>query len=180
MDGRTAAVQGTSPSCLLGKQWEEPGEGKARTSRRGSRDLLGKGSAQSAATQGEDTMSKVLELSEETYQQLATLAAYQQRPLEEMLRLCLLAYEQYQYHLVHQQDHYHGLGSQRRPEGVPDGLQCWRTAVAGPVRTEGQAAHACAGRSTGVGWRAARGQRAPPPLAGRCAPWLYEWSSLNF
>ena len=48
-------------------------------------------------------MNKVLELSEETYQQLATLAAYQQRPLEEMLRLCLLAYEQYQYHLVHQQ-----------------------------------------------------------------------------
>jgi hypothetical protein len=55
------------------------------------------------AVQGEDTMSKVLELSEETYQQLATLAAYQQRPLEDMLRLCLLAYEQYQYHLVHQQ-----------------------------------------------------------------------------
>jgi len=48
-------------------------------------------------------MNKVLELSEETYQQLATLAAAQQRPLEEMLRLCLLAYEQYQYHLVHQQ-----------------------------------------------------------------------------
>ena len=77
---------------------------------------------------------------------------------------------------VHQQGHYHGLGSQRRPEGVPDGLQCWRTAVAGPVRTEGQAAHACAGRSTGVGWRAARGQRAPPPLAGRCAPLLDTWS----
>jgi hypothetical protein len=45
----------------------------------------------------------MLELSEETSQQLATLAAYQQRPLEEMLRLCLRAYEQYQYHLVHQQ-----------------------------------------------------------------------------
>jgi len=57
----------------------------------------------SAATQGEKTMNKVLELSEETYQQLATLATAQQRPLEEMLRLCLLAYEQYQYHLVHQQ-----------------------------------------------------------------------------
>jgi hypothetical protein len=57
----------------------------------------------SAATQGEKTMHKVLELSEETYQQLATLATAQQRPLEEMLRLCLLAYEQYQYHLVHQQ-----------------------------------------------------------------------------
>jgi hypothetical protein len=29
------------------------------------------------------------------------------------------------------------VGRQRRPEGVPDGLQCWRTAVAGPVRTGG-------------------------------------------
>lgn len=47
-------------------------------------------------------MSKVLELSDETYQQLATFAEYQHRPLEEMLRLCLLAYEQYQTHLVHQ------------------------------------------------------------------------------
>jgi hypothetical protein len=45
----------------------------------------------------------MLELSEETSQQLATLAAYHQRPLEERLRLCLRAYEQYQYHLVHQQ-----------------------------------------------------------------------------
>jgi hypothetical protein len=26
-------------------------------------------------------------------------------------------------------------GRQRRPEGVPDGLRCWRTAVAGPERT---------------------------------------------
>jgi hypothetical protein len=51
------------------------------------------------AVEGEEAMRKVLELSEETYQQLATLAASQQRPLEEMLRLCLLAYEQYQYHL---------------------------------------------------------------------------------
>ena len=48
-------------------------------------------------------MGKVLELSEETYQELAELARHQQRPLEDMFRLCLLAYEQYQYHLVHQQ-----------------------------------------------------------------------------
>ena len=48
-------------------------------------------------------MGTVLELSEETYQQFADLAQRQQRPLEEMFRLCLLAYEQYQYHLVHQQ-----------------------------------------------------------------------------
>jgi len=47
-------------------------------------------------------MSKVLEVSEETYQQFTALAAQQHRTPEEMLRLCLLAYEQYQYHLVHQ------------------------------------------------------------------------------
>ena len=38
-------------------------------------------------------MGKVLELSEETYQQLADLAQHQQRTLEEMFRLCLAAYE---------------------------------------------------------------------------------------
>ena len=48
-------------------------------------------------------MSKVLELSEDIYQQLTDLARHQQRTVEEMLRLCLLAYENYQYHLVHQQ-----------------------------------------------------------------------------
>jgi len=47
-------------------------------------------------------MGKVLEVSAETYQQLTTLAEQQHRTPEEMLRLCLLAYEQYQYHLVHQ------------------------------------------------------------------------------
>jgi hypothetical protein len=38
-------------------------------------------------------MGKVLELSEETYHQLAELAEHQQRTLEEMFRLCLAAYE---------------------------------------------------------------------------------------
>ena len=37
-------------------------------------------------------MGKVLELSEETYRQLADLAQQQQRTLEEMFRLCLAAY----------------------------------------------------------------------------------------
>jgi uncharacterized membrane protein YccC len=37
-------------------------------------------------------MGKVLELSEETYHQLAALAQRQQRTLEEMFRLCLAAY----------------------------------------------------------------------------------------
>jgi len=48
-------------------------------------------------------MGKVLELSEETYQQFTAMAEQQHRTPDEMLRLCLLAYEQYQYHLVHQQ-----------------------------------------------------------------------------
>jgi len=47
-------------------------------------------------------MGKVLELSDETYQQFTALAEQQHRTPEEMLQLCLLAYEQYQYHLVHQ------------------------------------------------------------------------------
>ena len=32
------------------------------------------------------------------------------------------------------------------------------------------------GRGMGVGWRAAWGQRAPTPLAGRCAPLEVDWS----
>jgi len=37
-------------------------------------------------------MGKVLELSDDTYHQLADLAQHQQRTLEEMFRLCLGAY----------------------------------------------------------------------------------------
>ena len=48
-------------------------------------------------------MSKVLELSEETYHQLANLAQHQQRTAEEMLRLCLDAYEEALYQRAHQQ-----------------------------------------------------------------------------
>ena len=48
-------------------------------------------------------MGKVLELSEDTYHQLADLAQHQQRTLEEMLRLCLAAYEESQYQQAHQQ-----------------------------------------------------------------------------
>ncbi len=48
-------------------------------------------------------MGKVLELSEETYHQLTDLAQHQQRTLEEMLRLCLEAYEEAQYQQAHQQ-----------------------------------------------------------------------------
>ena len=35
-EGRMAAVQGTSASCLLGKQWAETGAGRARTSSAGA------------------------------------------------------------------------------------------------------------------------------------------------
>ena len=37
-------------------------------------------------------MGKVVELSDDTYHQLAELAEHQQRTLEEMFRLCLAAY----------------------------------------------------------------------------------------
>ena len=40
----------------------------------------------------------------------------------------------------------------------------------GPWACRGQALYTRAGRGAGVGWRAARGQRAPPPLASRGAP----------
>ena len=48
-------------------------------------------------------MGKVLELSEETYDQLADLAQHQQRTLEEMFRLCLAAYEESHDPRAHQQ-----------------------------------------------------------------------------
>jgi hypothetical protein len=48
-------------------------------------------------------MSTTLELSDTTYQLLADLAEHQQRPLEEMLRICLLAYEERCYQQAHQQ-----------------------------------------------------------------------------
>jgi hypothetical protein len=47
-------------------------------------------------------MSEVLELSEETYRLLADVAKQQERSPEEMLRLCLLAYEE---HCSQQTDH---------------------------------------------------------------------------
>ena len=47
-------------------------------------------------------MGKVLELSDDTYHQLADLAQHQQRTLEEMFRLCLAAYEEALYARAHQ------------------------------------------------------------------------------
>jgi len=54
-------------------------------------------------------MSKVLELSDDTYQQLATLAEQQHRTLDEMLRVCLATYEAALYERVHQQMRAEGL-----------------------------------------------------------------------
>lgn len=48
-------------------------------------------------------MGQVLALSEETYQQLADLAQRQQRTVEEMLRVCLAAYEAALDERTHQQ-----------------------------------------------------------------------------
>jgi len=48
-------------------------------------------------------MGTVLELSEETYHQLTDLAQRQQRPVEEMLRLGLAAYEEALYQRAHEQ-----------------------------------------------------------------------------
>ena len=54
-------------------------------------------------------MGKVLELSEDTYQQLADLAQQQQRTPAEMLRVCLATYEAARYERVHQQMRAEGL-----------------------------------------------------------------------
>jgi hypothetical protein len=48
-------------------------------------------------------MGKVLEVSEETYQQLAELAQQQHRTPEEMLRVCLATYAAALYERVHHQ-----------------------------------------------------------------------------
>ena len=54
-------------------------------------------------------MGTVLELSDDTYQQLADLAQQQQRTPAEMLRVCLATYEAARYERVHQQMRAEGL-----------------------------------------------------------------------
>ena len=79
--------------------------------RRAGRGVCGEGAADRAvavasshtAAQGANAMGKVLELSDETYQQLVDLAQQQQRTPEEMLRVCLATYEAARYERVHQQ-----------------------------------------------------------------------------
>jgi predicted transcriptional regulator len=48
-------------------------------------------------------MSTILNLSEETYHQLADLAQQQHRTLEEMLRICLVVYEEHFFQQAHEQ-----------------------------------------------------------------------------
>jgi hypothetical protein len=48
-------------------------------------------------------MGKVLEVSDETYAQLAALAQQQHRTLDEMLGVCLATYEAARYERVHRQ-----------------------------------------------------------------------------
>jgi hypothetical protein len=54
-------------------------------------------------------MSQVLELSDDIYQQFTALAEQQHRSPEEMLRLCLIAYETAQYQRMHAQMAAEGL-----------------------------------------------------------------------
>ena len=73
---------------------------------------------------------------------------------------------------AHQQDGHRGLAASEGG-GRAGGPRCWRTTVAGSW---------AGGELTRVpdavlAWAGGRvGQRAPPPLAGRCAPWLDERS----
>ena len=69
-----------------------------------------------------------------------------------------------------------GPASLRVPAGRPPrcGRQHGRVRRAAVLADRGRTL--LARRGTGVDWRAAWRQRAPTPLAGRCAPWLYEWS----
>ena len=68
-------------------------------------------------------MGKVLELSDDTYQQLADLAQQQQRTPEEMLRVCLATYEAARYERVHQQMRAEGLLAALPTRPLPPGVE---------------------------------------------------------
>ena len=66
-------------------------------------------------------MSKMLELSDDTYQQFTALAERQHRTPDEMLRLCVAAYETVQYQRMHAQMAAEGLlVTWPTPPPVPD------------------------------------------------------------
>jgi hypothetical protein len=84
---------------------------------------------------GDGTMGKTLELSEETYQQLADLA--QQQPLEEMLRLCLATYEAFRYERVHRQMVEEGLLAALPTRPLPPDVEAFELEViSGPPLSE--------------------------------------------
>jgi hypothetical protein len=58
-------------------------------------------------------------------------------------------------------------GRQREQEGGPGGPRCGWTAIVGPLRAGGQAAHARAGRGAGGGRWTVWGQRAPSCVGTR-------------
>lgn len=82
-------------------------------------------------------MGKVLEVSEETYQQLAALAAQQQRTPEEMLRVCLAAYEAALYERLHRRMMAEGLLDALPARPLPPELEDFEPeAIPGPPLSE--------------------------------------------
>jgi len=82
-------------------------------------------------------MSKVLEVSDDTYQQLTTLAQQQQRTPEEMLRVCLATYEAALYERVHHQMVAEGLLEALPTRPLPPDLEAFEPeAIPGPPLSE--------------------------------------------
>jgi len=82
-------------------------------------------------------MGKELKVSEATYQQLAALAEQQQRTPEEMLRVCLAAYEAALYERVHHQMVAEGLLAALPTRPLPSDLEDFEPeAIPGPPLSE--------------------------------------------
>ena len=82
-------------------------------------------------------MGKTLELSEETYQQLAGLARQQQRTLEEMLRPCQATYEASRYEQVHRQMVEEGLLTALPTRPLPSDVEAFEPEeIPGPLLSE--------------------------------------------
>jgi predicted transcriptional regulator len=82
-------------------------------------------------------MGTVLELSDDTYQQLAELAHEQQRTPEDMLRVCLATYEAARYERVHRQMVAEGLLEALPTRPLPPELEDFAPeAIPGPPLSE--------------------------------------------
>lgn len=82
-------------------------------------------------------MGKVVELSDDTYQQLADLAKQQQRTLEDMLRVCLATDEAALYERVHHQMVAEGLLDALPTRPLPPDLEdCEPEAIPGRPLSE--------------------------------------------